>query len=391
MLILEDESGRVAIGGELTAHVDQLVSGIMVVLRGSMGTDGRFHASEMLSMGMAGLNSVKPSKPMSLPPSTPVPPNPQATYVMLVSGLSIGGGNAKASLQLQLLMDFLCGRLGGDNDIALASRVARVIVCGNSVLSTEKLHITSGVGGKEDRSWSGAANKATAAKLAQENMAPIREFDTLLAQALMTVPIDLMPGSDDPGIFTLPQQPLHPCLLPQSTRFSSLSLVTNPYEVSLNGLLLTGHSGAPVADIARQTSINAQVAEQMQVDAAGEVSDVQIATQARQVATKHYLQILHDTYKWGHMAPTAPDSLPCYPFASDRNGEALDDPFVLSAKRMPHVLFSGNAPGFATDAGTTLDGHAYRVICVPRFGETGTAVLLDLDSLDVSLLEFGVH
>jgi DNA polymerase II small subunit/DNA polymerase delta subunit B len=47
-------------------------------------------------------------------------------------------------------------------------------------------------------------------------------------------------------------QPLHPCLFPQSSRFSSFSRVTNPYEASFDGVTVLGHSGQPVTDIARQ-------------------------------------------------------------------------------------------------------------------------------------------
>lgn len=374
MLILEDESGRVAIDGELASRVNQLVTGIMVALRGSMGNDGKFHASEMLTLGLSGTNPVKLSRaPSPAAAKAAASPDPQGKFVMLVSGLSVGGGNAKASLQLQLLMDFLSGRVGSANDAALASRIARVVVCGNSVLSPDQLH---GAAGREPQSWSHAATKASAAKLAQENIAPIRELDSLLAQALMTVPIDVMPGNDDPGTFTLPQQPLHPCLLPQASRYSSLSLVTNPYHVVLDGISLLGHSGAPVADIARQTQ---PTDDAMQV-AEGEGDE---AARARKQA-RHQLEILHNSVRWGHLAPTAPDSLPCHPFVDE-------DPFILSHTAMPHLVFSGNAAAFATEMGTTLDGHAYRVLCVPSFSQTGTAVLVDLASLDVSTIEFGLH
>ena len=386
-MILEDESGRVSLDGEIVAQLGQLVTGIMVAVRGSLSNDGKFHVSELLSLGLAGQNPVKPPRPSSSARAMVVP-NPQSKFVMLVSGLGIGGGNARATLQTQLLVDFLCGRLGGANDAALASRVGRVIVCGNSVLSQEKLH---GAAGKEPQSWSVAATKASVAKQAQDNIAPVRELDALLAQGLMTVPIDLMPGSDDPGVFTMPQQPLHPCLLPQATRFSSLSLVSNPYQISAEGgIVLTGHSGAPVADIARQTSYLPEDGCEgggMQVDPSAEATeeDTEAAIKTKvERATKHHLQILLNTLRWGHLAPTAPDSLPSYPFESK-------DPFILPQDHAPHVVFSGSAPGFATDLYTTLNGHICRAICVPRFAETGTAVLVDIESLDVSTIEFGVN
>lgn len=51
------------------------------------------------------------------------------------------------------------------------------------------------------------------------------------------------------------------------------------------------------------------------------------------------LDLLSQTLTWRHLAPTAPDTLTCYPFADD-------DPFVL--QQCPHVLFAGNQPAFET-------------------------------------------
>ena len=42
---------------------------------------------------------------------------------------------------------------------------------------------------------------------------------------------------------------------------------------------------------------------------------------------------------WRHIAPTAPDTLHCYPFADN-------DPFVLA--QTPHVFFVGGQPEFKT-------------------------------------------
>ena len=44
------------------------------------------------------------------------------------------------------------------------------------------------------------------------------------------------------------------------------------------------------------------------------------------------IDILSDTLMWGHLAPTAPDTLACYPFTTT-------DPFVLGD--VPDVLFAG--------------------------------------------------
>jgi len=43
--------------------------------------------------------------------------------------------------------------------------------------------------------------------------------------------------------------------------------------------------------------------------------------------------------QWGHLVPTAPDTLSSYPFS-------MDDPFLLDSA--PHVLFAGNQAAFAS-------------------------------------------
>jgi DNA polymerase delta subunit 2 len=49
------------------------------------------------------------------------------------------------------------------------------------------------------------------------------------------------------------------------------------------------------------------------------------------------LEIMEDTLKWRHIAPTAPDTLDCYPFKTN-------DPLIIS--KTPHVYFVGNQEKF---------------------------------------------
>jgi DNA polymerase delta subunit 2 len=51
------------------------------------------------------------------------------------------------------------------------------------------------------------------------------------------------------------------------------------------------------------------------------------------------LSIMEHILQWGHLIPTAPDTLAAYPFP-DR------DPFVLETA--PHVFFAGNQPELGT-------------------------------------------
>ena len=45
-----------------------------------------------------------------------------------------------------------------------------------------------------------------------------------------------MPGSHDPVNNQLPQQPLHHCMFPLSSKYDTLISVTNPYEFIINGI-----------------------------------------------------------------------------------------------------------------------------------------------------------
>lgn len=51
-----------------------------------------------------------------------------------------------------------------------------------------------------------------------------------------SVPVDVMPGQYDPTNYTLPQQPLHPCMFPLSSAYNTLQLVSNPFEASIDGV-----------------------------------------------------------------------------------------------------------------------------------------------------------
>ena len=104
----------------------------------------------------------------------------------------------------------------------------------------------------------------------------------------------------DPSNIALPQQPLHQCLFPRTAGYrDTFQLVTNPYKCEINGSMLLGHSGQPVSDIARYSNIGQKNGTSINSD----------------------IDILEETLKWQHLAPTAPDTLPCFPFKQR-------DPFV---------------------------------------------------------------
>ena len=85
--------------------------------------------------------------------------------------------------------------------------------------------------------------------------------------------------------------------------------------------------------------------------------------------------------EWRVEAPTAPDTLACYPFITH-------DPFVIQSS--PDVFFAGNQPEFATKL-ITQDDKKIRVICVPDFSKTNTIVLLNLNDLSTHPINFSTE
>ena len=196
------------------------------------------------------------------------------------------------------------------------------------------------------------------------DVAALRRADAWLTELASRVPVDVMPGPGDPTTSALPQQPFHPCLLPgasghESTRSggeagapSRFVRATNPHEAKVHGVHLLGTSGQNVRDLWRCTEVDDPLA------------------------------LACATLAFGHVAPTAPDTLPCYPYKSA-------DPFVLDA--CPHVLFVGGQSAYDTALVTGTEGRQTRVVLVPRFDRSGQVVLLDLESLDTYPMQFGTR
>ena len=370
-VVLEDDSGRIGLCGVIDDLVPSLVTGIIIALKGKICGTGMFQVDDYLFYG----DSLKPSvaSSLSIPSSSSSSSSSslafnnnnifalkEPRFVLLLSGLSIDGAmSEELTLSSQLLIDFIAGRLGGDDDIRIASRIVRVIVAGNSIAQPESSST------KELRfpvTKSAAVDSTMAAK----------NCDLLLAQVLGTCPVVLMPGPNDPTNITFPQQPFHSCLLPSSSRFSSVTFATNPYSFDVDDKIFVGHSGQPVEDIIRQTIIKDD-------DHMDEGNTTDIKKEEEKI-----LSVLESTLHWGHLCPTAPDTLPCYPYSSD-------DPFVLQSNELPHVLYSGNMSQYATKLyNNPENGHTCRLISIPSFKNTGKVVLCDLnsDSLDCYTMSF---
>eukprot|EP00965_Chrysotila_dentata_P232808 6199206-Pleurochrysis_carterae.AAC.3 len=101
---------------------------------------------------------------------------------------------------------------------------------------------------------------------------------------------------------------------------------------------------------------------------------------ARYVPGEDRLGVLSQSLRMRHMAPTAPDTLGCYPFTSH-------DPFIMDS--CPHVYFAANQPAFSSALVEGDDGQRVRVVSVPDFAREPTLVLVNLNTLECTPVTFG--
>uniref|UniRef100_A0A7N6A319 DNA polymerase delta subunit 2 n=2 Tax=Anabas testudineus TaxID=64144 RepID=A0A7N6A319_ANATE len=321
-LILEDELQRIKLEGKIDR--DKCVTGSVIAIYGAERNDGKFTVEDFCTA--------------DLPMQTPRPPFLSLSrFVLLASGLGLGSSRADSMLGLQLLIDMVTGQLGDQGEQSGAATISRVLLAGN-LLSQNT----------QDKDASTKAKYLTK-KTQAGSVDAIRLLDELLLQLVASVPVDVMPGQYDPTNYTLPQQPLHRCMFPLSSVHPTLLLASNPYQAAIDGVKFLGTSGQNVCDIQRYSSRDS------------------------------HLEILEETLRLRHLAPTAPDTLGCYPFYQK-------DPFIL--EECPHVYFSGNAPVFESKLIKGTDGQEVLLVTVPDFNSTQTVCLVNLRTLECEPVTF---
>ncbi|XP_071546899.1 DNA polymerase delta subunit 2 [Panulirus ornatus] len=245
-------------------------------------------------------------------------------YVVMVSGLELSS-SVDSLLPLELLVDYITGHLGHSEEQAAVARVSRVIIAGNSVSSAK-----------------GEKDKPDKVKL-------VKELDDILTQIASVCPVDVMPGEFDPANHVMPQQPLHRFMFVKAGVYSTMQSVTNPYECEIGGRVFMGTSGQNVKDIVRCSEV------------------------------ENPLDVLERLSDWGHLAPTAPDTLTTYPYSDE-------DPFIMNC--CPDVLFTGNQESYGIRVKEGTDDHKITLVSIPRFSSTGMCVLMNLRTLQCQALRF---
>lgn len=331
-LFLEDESGRVALKLDEMHHY---CTGIVVGIEGKVDKAGVFHVEELVLPAPPPQPNLSSSSTLIPATTTTNAANAETAttkspHLLLLSSLLCGDPNV-SSLPREMLVAYLQGQFTTD-----AAKVCRVLLVGGGPSS-------------------------------QDPLQGVKDLDAFCLQLTKAgIPIDVMPGKDDPTTANWPQRPLHSSLIPHATAI--VHRTPNPYSAALGPQLVLATDGVNVRDLQKNTLVRST-----------KTKDEDTSEVSYEPCTE--LQALQRTLEWSHICPTGPDSVPTVPHMDQ-------DPMVLD--QLPHLYVSGNASEFATTtvASSAKDNSKTTLICVPPFSETGEAVLVNLETMGVELLRF---
>ncbi|GJN85982.1 hypothetical protein PLIIFM63780_009558 [Purpureocillium lilacinum] len=357
-IMLEDDSGRVKLVGDMLKTVP-LVTGCIVAVMGTENTSGEF---EVIDIKFPDLPPQPERWAETKPPATnghskvkdedeemTEASQKPGNKIAIVSGLSFSGADSSYALELNLLLEYLLGEALGPPVQDQVSQISRLIIAGNSISTAAEPKL--GDTAQEKR-----VNKKYGYDASSYNALPSQLFDEFVSEILPSMPVTLLPGLHDPANASYPQQPIHMAMFSSAKEYSRdpskpgaepgwFDSVTNPFEAEIDGWRVLGTGGQNVDDVFKY------------------------------IDSEDRLGMMEAMCRWRCCAPTAPDTLWSYPFQED-------DPFVM--KTCPHVYFVGCQPEFATKVIHGPDGQTVRLITVPSFSETKEIALLDTETLEVT-------
>ncbi|KAK9444461.1 DNA polymerase delta subunit 2 [Metarhizium brunneum] len=366
-IMLEDDSGRIRLVGDLLQSVP-LVTGCIIAVMGTENSSGEF---EVIDTKFPDLPDQPERWALSKPSSstnghgkrrqiikeededvemTDASQSTPSKKIAIVSGLSFSSTDASHAVELNLLQEYLLGLALTSSDQEEVASISRLIIAGNSISTTADR--------KEEETLK-KGHKKYGYDASSYNALPAQLFDEFADALLPSIPITLLPGAQDPANASYPQQPIHMAMFPRARAYGPeptkpkepgwFDAVTNPWEGELEGWRVLGTGGQNVDDVFKY------------------------------VDSDDRLGMMEAMCRWRCCAPTAPDTLWSYPFQED-------DPFVM--KTCPHLYFVGCQPEFSTRTISGPHGQSVRLITVPSFAETKELVLVDMETLEVSLVSF---
>lgn len=363
-ILIEDESGRMTLIGEKIQSLDVITGSVIGVL----GLENKHGEFDVLDFCLPGF-------PARIPRTLPTIEDDslEPKYIAFISGLEIGN-EAYDSLKTQLLFEYLTGELGCFADQVHASQIIRVIFAGNLITqykrTKEEIKNARLYGHFECKSSSDYQNY-------------LHQLDLLLSTLSGCMPIDIMPGENDPTNLSYPQQPLHPSYFKYTNLSDACVMASNPHYCDIDNLSVLGTSGQNIDDILRYTNIKdsnegeEEKSDKMNID--GEEEEEEKEGEEEEVTNEEPIDMAERTLKWQHLAPTAPDTLITYPF-KDR------DPYVIES--LPDVYFIGNQSKFANRLIEGPNNAKTRIIMIPSFIKTHQLVLLNVKTLECFTIKF---
>lgn len=353
-MMLEDESGRLRVTGEpVHAHY---VTGCVLAALGTEQADGTFQviATQYADLPRQPQRWERQDAVLS-DAGQKIPKREKAGKIALVSGLDITGADDK-DIYLDLLVEYLTGEASGPPDQAAATSITRLIIAGDSLLRGAPIL------SREEFAEHKTNSRHYGYDASTYDPSPAQRLDTLLSDILPTLPVTLIPGVSDPANVALPQQPLHPALFLKSLSYTErpgdsadtlhgLDMVTNPWDGDIDGHRVLGTGGQAVADLLKYVK---------------EVRPV---------------EVMEMMLRWRCVAPTAPDTLWCYPFQDD-------DPLLV--KECPHLYFAGCQEKFGKRVIEGPEGQKVLVVSVPRFSTSRKIVLVDMETWEVEIVGLGL-
>ena len=350
-MMLEDESGRLRVSGEPLRG--RVVTGCILAALGTEQDDGSFLviATQYADLPRQPPRWERDDIALSKQKKK-IPKRERAGKLAIVSGLELTGADNDA-ISLDLLVEYLTGEAADPTTQALTSQITRLVIAGGS------LEQGSPILSREDFAAKKAAARHYGYDASSYNSAPTERLDDFLCDILPTLPITMLPGSNDPSNVALPQQPLHPALFPKTRLYaeppieSNQSLngfdaVTNPWTGDIDGYRVLGTGGQTVKDLLKYLK---------------GVSPV---------------EAMEKMLRWRCVAPTAPDTLWCYPFQDG-------DPLMMT--ECPHIYIAGCQKKFETKTIKGPAGQKVLLVSVPKFRTSGKIVLIDLESWDVEVVQ----
>jgi len=265
-------------------------------------------------------------------PALPLKEIASSPLVVFISGLDLANMEHCAT-SLQLFQNWIYGNYEMlPTDEINPLNIVRLVIVGNSIKASPA---------KQQKNMSAMTLRTVDTK---DMFNSLKILDEIVSNLAESIEVDLMPGEFDPSNKMLPQQPFHHCMFPKSAVNRAFNGVPNPYQFEIEGRLVLGTSGQNIDDIRKFTTLD------------------------------DTFECMKNTLKWSHIAPTCPDTLPCYPYYNE-------DPFIIS--QCPHVYFCAqNDNSFKTNSFKNSNGQITRLISIPSFQKSQTVAVLDIKTLE---------